>query len=224
MERFNAKNALYPILAIAASVVTVVFGLVNAKTDNIIYFYVALYALYLCFGYYKACIAIIPMLASMVFLFCGITYLVGADTQSIIYAMNRSFAVCFGTLAGLGMSSPKFIRSLRQIKVPKTITLGMMIAINFFPLFIKEMRQIRSAMKTRGAGSMLNIKVFYRAFLIPLVVRIVHISDTLSLSVETRGFTVDPSETTIFEPTMFKIRDGIFAVIFIVLMVGVFFI
>lgn len=221
MERFNAKNALYPLLGMMASIATIVFGLLCAKMDNVIYFYVALYAIYLAFGYYKACLAILPMLASMVIMFGGITYLIGAGTQSIIYAINRCFAICFGVIAGLGMSAPQFIRSLRQIKVPKIITLGMMIAINFFPLFIKEMKQIRAAMKTRGAGSMLNLKVFYRAFLIPLVVRIVHISDTLSLSVETRGFTVEPTDTTIFEPTSLGIRDVIFSVLFIFAMVGV---
>ncbi len=221
MEILKATNPIYPLLGMFASIATLVFGLVCAKMDNILYFYAGIYVLYLCYGYYRACIAVVPMLALMITLFCGLTYLTGSDTQFIIYALNRSFAVCFATIAGLSTPTSSFIRNLRQIKVPKMVTLGMLIAINFFPLFVKEMRQIRSAMKTRGAGSIFNLKVFYRAFLIPLVVRIVHISDTLSLSVETRGFTMDNTQTTVFEPKNIAPKDILFVIIFVAMMAGV---
>ena len=92
----------------------------------------------------------------------------------------------------------------------------MMITLSFFPLLRDEVRQVREAMKTRGAGSILSPKIFYRAFLIPLVTRLVNISDTLALSVETRGFTTGSAATyTVYRTVSVGARDIGFAVIFV---------
>lgn len=215
MERLNAKQPILPLLSMLASVATLVFGLVTAKTEHAYYFYAALFLIYLCLGYWRACLGIIPALIFTTALFAGITYLTGHNIDSTIYAVNRSFAVCFALIPGLSVSNTLFIRNLQQIKTPRIITLGMMISINFFPLLAKEMRQIREAMKTRGIASALNPRVFYRAFIVPLIVRIVNISDTLAVSVETRGFTVDKKTVaTVYNPVRFKIKDGFFAVLF----------
>ncbi len=221
MDFLNAKNPIYPLLGTLVSIATLVFGLLMAKTDSILWFYAGLTVVYLFYGYYRACIGLLPVLIFMVTLFATLTYVVEHNLETTRYAVNRSFAVCFTFIPGLSVSSVRFVRNLRQIKLPKMVTLGMLISLNFFPLLAKEMRQILSAMKSRGAGSIFNYKVFYRAFLLPLVMRIVQISDTLTLSVETRGFTTDKSETTIFEPVKFIWRDFLFLLLFVVCMIGV---
>ena len=83
--------------------------------------------------------------------------------------------------------------------------------IDFFPLLRAEVRQTREAMRTRGAGGLLNPAILYRAFLIPLMVRLVNLSDTLALSVETRGFTTYPAPYTVYQPVYLQARDGAFA-------------
>ena len=83
--------------------------------------------------------------------------------------------------------------------------------IDFFPLLRAEVRQTREAMCTRGAGGLLNPAILYRAFLIPLMVRLVNLSDTLALSVETRGFTTYPAPYTVYRPVYLQARDGAFA-------------
>ena len=60
----------------------------------------------------------------------------------------------------------------------------MLITLSFVPVLAAEIRQVRSAMKTRGATSLYKPAVLYRAFLIPLIVRLVNISDTLTLSLD----------------------------------------
>ena len=76
---------------------------------------------------------------------------------------------------------------------------------------IQAVRQTREAMRTRGAGGLLNPAILYRAFLIPLMVRLVNLSDTLALSVETRGFTTYPAPYTVYRPVHLQARDGAFA-------------
>ena len=65
-------------------------------------------------------------------------------------------------------------------------------------------------MKTRGAGSVLNPKILYRAFLVPLVMRLVNISDTLALSVETRGFALGKVRYTIYKREKIALSDIMF--------------
>ena len=73
-----------------------------------------------------------------------------------------------------------------------------------------EIGRVREAMKTRGAGSVLNPKILYRAFLVPFVMRLVNISDTLALSVETRGFTLGGSLYSIYKKEYPALSDVLF--------------
>ena len=40
--------------------------------------------------------------------------------------------------------------------------------------------------------------------------RLINISDTLSLSLETRGFELEDTPVTIYEPVNFTVRDGMY--------------
>ena len=82
--------------------------------------------------------------------------------------------------------------------------------MSFVPVLKGEIKRVREAMKTRGAGSILNPKIFYRAFLIPLVTRLVDISDTLALSIETRGFTLGKSKYTVYEREVINFMDVLY--------------
>lgn len=104
--------------------------------------------------------------------------------------INRFGSVFLAVAVGTSIEPADMTRNLSTLKVPRGITLGMLIATSFPPVLGAEIRRVREAMKTRGAGSVLNPKIFYRAFLVPFVMRLVNISDTLSLSVETRGFSL----------------------------------
>ena len=86
----------------------------------------------------------------------------------------------------------------------------MLIATSFPPVLGAEIKRVREAMKTRGAGSVLNPKIFYRAFLVPFVMRLVNISDTLSLSVETRGFSLEKVPYTVYKKEIVCLSDVLF--------------
>jgi energy-coupling factor transporter transmembrane protein EcfT len=100
------------------------------------------------------------------------------------------------------------------------LTLGMLVAIRFVPILLGEMRRIREAMRTRGVRLLLNPSCFYRAFLIPLIMRLVGISELLSLSIETRGFDLADKGAVVFRPVAFGARDVMFAVATVLLVVG----
>ena len=86
----------------------------------------------------------------------------------------------------------------------------MLISMSFVPMLRGEIKRVREAMKTRGAGSILNPKILYRAFLVPFVMRLVNISDTLALSVETRGFALGKVRYTIYKKESLAISDIVY--------------
>ncbi len=219
MVKLQKKDATYPLISFLVSTITLFYGLSMAKIDNIYIFYICLFCLYLIFRYWKVCLIMIPFSMIMILIFAGTTYSVTKDLEKTIYSINRSLAVSLSILPGLAISSTALIKSLEKIKMPKILTLGMMITIKFIPLFVKEMRQIRDAMKTRGVISPLHPRVFYRAFLLPLIVRIINISDVLAISLETRGFVLDKKRRTIYDPIKIKANDIIFLIIFILIAV-----
>ena len=215
MGSLKVKNPVYPVMSILSAGVILVFGLVSAKTVAASYYLAGVWLLFLVFGYWKSCLAIVPFAIVMSAIFCGITYALSKDAVTTYAAANRILAVCVAVIPGIALEPILVVRNLSQLKAPRMITLGMMIALSFFPLLRKETQRIREAMKTRGAGNALNPKIFHRAFLVPLVVRLVNIADTLALSVETRGFDAQDKNYTVYKEVKFGLRDLAFAAILV---------
>ena len=215
MDNVKVKNPIYPILSILIGIIVLVIGLVLADYIKTTYFLLAVCVLFVMFGYYKSILAIVPFMIIMVGFFSGVTYAISKDVNLTLSAGNRIFAVCVAIIPGFGMQPIALVRNLQTIHTPRMLVLGMMISLSFFPLLKKEIKKVREAMKTRGAGSILNLKVFYRAFLVPLIVRLINITDTLSLSVETRCFNAK-TKHTIYKKVIFRLVDFIFFVLFLV--------
>lgn len=215
-EKLLNKHSLYPLIGLGSVFLIFIFGLISAKSDTCLWFLIGVWVLFLIFGYWKACLAIIPYAVILGAIFAGITFAVSRDADAALAAVNRILCVCVGIIPGLALEPINLVRNLSDLHLPRLFTLGMMITLDFFPLLGKEVSQVREAMKTRGAGSIWNPKIFYRAFLIPLIVRLVNISDTLSLSVETRGFSTDKdAEYSVYKTVKVKVRDFVFLAILI---------
>lgn len=209
-EKLQVKRPIYPLIGLIGSVLIIVFGLITAKSAVCVWFLAGMYLLFLLYGYWRACIAVIPFAAILCAVLAGITLAISQDIAATLAAVNRILAVCIAVIPGLALSPITLVRNFSALKVPRTITLGMMITLTFFPLLGAEVRQVREAMKTRGAGSLFSPQIFYRAFLIPLVMRLVNISDTLALSVETRGFTEAAEGYTVYKTVDLRALDILF--------------
>ena len=144
--------------------------------------------------------------------FAGIAYAsAGGDFSAALAMLNRFGALFLGVAISMSVSAVRMTRSLSQIHTPRAITLGMLISMSFVPMLKGEIGRVREAMKTRGAGSILNPKILYRAFLVPFVMRLVNISDTLALSVETRGFALGKAPYSIYKRESVVLSDILFA-------------
>lgn len=209
MALWNKK--LYPLVAVLAGLFIIVFGLIMARELLLCSIFLgAVFVWLLLFGCGRACLRIVPVFVVVAGIFFGIFYGATGTVNSGWAMANRFGAVFLAIVPGMSVAPVRMTRSLSQIHTPRSVTLGMLIAMSFVPMLKGEIKRVREAMKTRGAGSVFNPKILYRAFLVPLVMRLVNISDTLALSVETRGFALGKIRYTIYKKENIALSDIVF--------------
>lgn len=214
-DNFHVKKPVYPVLSILCSVLIFSGSLIFAKSIWGIFFLLSVFLLLTISGYGKTCFFMLPFIIIYTGIFSVIFYFSsGKDAAFAIQMAVRFGGVALAVIPGLALEPVLLVRNLTQLKCPRLITLGMLITLSFIPVLAKEINQIRGAMKTRGASSFWKPSVFYRAFLIPLVVRLVNISDTLTLSVETRGFVNSDVKPSCYKKINFTMKDTIFTIFF----------
>lgn len=211
MRFWSFKKKIYPIFVFLASLFLIIFGLCMAKDVKCSYFLAGCFVWLMLFGCRKGCIRVLPVFIIVGGLFALIAYFAYGKKGNAAMAMANRFASVF-LAAALGMSvePADMTRNFSTLKMPRGVTLGMLIATSFPPVLSAEIKRVREAMKTRGAGSVLNPKIFYRAFLVPFVMRLINISDTLSLSVETRGFSLEKTPYTVYKKEVVCLSDILF--------------
>lgn len=211
MAFFKYKSNLYPLIAIASALLILVFGLVTARTIECSYFLLGAFVWVIVFGCYKQALKALPLFIVFGGAFALIAYFSsGKNFNSALAMANRFGAVFLAIVPSMSIQAVAMTRNLSQLHTPRGITLGMLITMSFIPVLRAEIKRVREAMKTRGAGSILNPRIFYRAFLIPLVTRLVDISDTLALSIETRGFTLGKSKYTVYKKEIINFMDVLY--------------
>ncbi|MFQ7035814.1 MAG: energy-coupling factor transporter transmembrane component T [Candidatus Borkfalkia sp.] len=211
MAFFKYKSNLYPLFAISSALLIMIFGLIMAKTVACSYFLIGAFVWLLLFGCCRQAIKTLPLFVIIGGAFALIAYYSsGQNPGSALALANRFGAVFLALVPGMSIQAVAMTRNLSQLHMPRGITLGMLITMSFIPVLRGEIKRVREAMKTRGAGSILNPKIFYRAFLIPLVTRLVDISDTLALSIETRGFTLGKCKYTVYKKEVVNVFDVLY--------------
>ncbi|MDE7078964.1 MAG: energy-coupling factor transporter transmembrane protein EcfT [Clostridia bacterium] len=182
MSFFRIKKNVYPLFAIVASIAIIVYALVMAKRASCSYFLIGAYFWIMIFGCFRSCLRMLPIYIIVGGLFSALFYLATGVASSALTMANRFGGIFLAVAIGMSVESVTMTRNLSQLRCPRSVTLGMLIATSFTTVLRTEINRVRESMKTRGAGSILNPKIFYRAFLIPFVTRLVKISDTLALA------------------------------------------
>ena len=211
MTFFRFKTKLYPLIAITASLFVIIFGLVAARNENLCWYLLGVLVWLCIFGCFKGVLKMLPAFVVFGGAFAGTAYAsAGGVFQAALLILDRFGPLVLGVVLSMSIAAVRMTRSLSQVHIPRAITLGMLISMSFVPMLRGEIKRVREAMKTRGAGSVLNPKILYRAFLVPFVMRLVNISDTLALSVETRGFTLGGCLDSVYKKEYPAISDVLF--------------
>lgn len=224
MEFLRYKyNNLYPVFAIFSGLLICIFALVYANHIECLYFLISVYLFSFFFIDYKKCIKVLLFSFVLGAIFFVVAFLVSGVYEQGVFMVNRILAFSIGMLPGFSIGAERLARNLSSLRAPRSLTIGMLIAFSFMPILAKEVKRVKEAMKTRGSFNFLNPKIIYRAFLIPFITRIVDISDTLSLSIETRGFSLEDKNYTVYKKEHLRIYDFIYfagIVLTMVLVIG----
>lgn len=207
-----SKRQIHPLVGILLSITITIYALVFAKSFNTLYVLLGIYLLFILLGFYKAALRVMPLSIVIAGIFALLTFLVSKSLESFYPLLNRILGLMVAIIPGMNIRPSDLTRCLNQMHVPKAISLGMLIALSFIPLLKGEIKKIKEAIKIRGI-SKFNLSLFYRAFLVPLVTRISSISDTLTLSLEGRGFKMN-TKSSIYKKVKLKTID-IILIIFI---------
>ena len=226
-EQFHARRPVHPLAAMLCSLAAMVIGMVSSHTP-LIFIYIAMLALlFIIYGLYTAVTYMTIGMGIFGIVTGGITALINGNFDMFWLSPARCLVIGVCIVPLLSVPPALLIRCLNQLKMPRVLTLGMLVSVRFVPIVYGEISQIRAAMRTRGVDTRLNSIAWYRpsnlyrAFLIPLVMRSINISDTLSLSIETRGFDPQVREATVYHPVRFTLRDGVFTFLIALLCAGI---
>lgn len=169
---------------------------------------------------YLECIKRVVVYIIMLLLVKALAYMdLGITTGAIIglIALILKLYPIFNIGRVLILTSPlKIMSALRYVEAPNTISIALVTALRYLGELNLRMKEIKSGMKVRGLKSSLfhPIRTF-ELHLIPLVYKCLHVSETLTSSIISRGIEYE-GEKTSYKPIYFQLKD--------VLLIGVTFI
>ena len=221
LETFEVKKPFYPLISFSVSVIVLIFGMLFSKNLLAFAFATAIFVLYSAFGLFKSTWKMTVAMAICGLIIGGLSFLTNRSLDAFWQTLLRMILLGLCAVPMVSTSPCDLTRCLAKLKCPRVITLGMLVTLKFIPVLVGEIKQIWEAMKVRGANmNWYRPSCIYRAFIIPLVMRIIGISDTLSLSLETRAFTLDDSTSSVYKVIKIKARDFVFLACVIVLCAG----
>ena len=215
-DQFHARRPVHPLAAFFSTHLTLAVGKVCSGTPFLFAYVGLLAAIFLGYGFYMAVLLLTLGMGVFGVVAGGISALTNGTLDQFWITPARCLLIGVCVVPMLSTPPAQLTRSLNQLKFPRLMTLGMLVTVRFIPILYSEIWQIRDAMRSRGLDTRWYSPAWYRpgnlyrAFLVPLVMRAVSISDTLSLSVETRGFDPESRDATVYRPVLFTARDAAF--------------
>jgi len=119
-----------------------------------------------------------------------------------------------GVLFALTTSPRSLVAALEKLKIPRNATFPLTIAIRFIPSLLKEVKDIKDALRLRGIEPGIrwlfrHPVLWCRAIFIPLTIRSIAISDELAAAAESRGFG-NPAKHTVLLHSEENAHDCVF--------------
>ena len=119
------------------------------------------------------------------------------------------------------LTSPlKIMSALRAVKASQSLSIGLVTALRFLDEMTARLKEIRNGMKVRGLRlSLLHPLRSFELYLIPLIYKCLHVSETLTSSIIAKGIEYKGKKTS-YKPVHFGWYDtvGLLAAVFLVWM------
>lgn len=217
----SVARPLHPLLSVACAVVALTFGLLLRDVTTLLPFVAGLALLFVLVGYgallARAALVIVPLAA----LIGALAALFGSNVSSGLMTFGRISLLGLTTALAWTIDPTQLARALRQTGAPPIVAIGLLITVRAIPTLASEAMRIRDAMRVRGlALRRTPLRILYRALVVPLLIRVLNLAESLALALETRAFTGDP-RATVYRPVTPHGRDYGMAALLTLLIIGV---
>lgn len=200
--------------------------------DTVLIFALLLFAflLYLYSGIYKTACLFLLFFSFLLLAEFGLAslskYSIVFGIYMLIYFASRMTLIgMFGTYITKTTSVSEMIESLNRMKVPRSISVPFSVLLRFAPTMRHEAKALKENMRMRGVINsrffvFLHPIKYVEYTLVPLLMRMIKISDELSASALIRGLDSEEKRVTIVELEL-KITDLIAMIIGVTVIVAV---
>ena len=210
--KFQKKNGLYPIIALLSTVLIFFSGLLLVDSTIVYFYLLLLISIFILFGYGKIIFLVLIMFMPIASLSAGMALSFGSKEQALQTGL-RMLILGMSATPTCVMQPIDLVRNMNQVGLPKWLSLGTLISIKFTTLIRQEMKQIQMAMKVRGmSATWYHPQVWYRGLIIPFIIRLMSISDLLTVSLETRAYSIKEKNTTVYKIVSVKAMDIIYSI------------
>lgn len=176
---------------------------------------------YLLFGYGRTMLRM-SVAVAVLCLLSALFSLPSGNEQKLWQSVYRMALFGMTAVGPIGMEPVKLVRAMNGMGMSRGLTSGLLVSLRFMRILGMEMGRIRRAMRLRGVTGCLRPRLLYRAMIVPFLIRLISLSDTLSLSLETRGFRVENRAVTVYEQVRMDKRDWCFSALsLLVILIGV---
>ena len=195
------RSGLHPLAALSLAVVFLSLGLAVRPLELMGFYLAGITALVLVLGYWRPWLGVLRFVLPAGAVVGLLTWLFTGERLSLVLVLERFYLFGVTTCLVAAMNPGDLSRALNRVRCPRHISLGFLITVRFIPVLKSEMDRIREAVRVRGLRlSWKRPGQAHRVLLLPLVVRLIHISDTLALSLETRAFSAPGRPTALRTP------------------------
>jgi energy-coupling factor transport system permease protein len=217
----SVAQPLHPLLSVACAAVALTFGLLLRDATTLLTFVAGLGLIFMMVGYGVLLARIARIVIPLAALIGVLAALFGGGVSGGL--------MTFGSISLLGLTiafawtidPTQLARALRQAGAPPLVALSLLITVRSIPTLVGEAVRIRDAMRVRGLSLRHTpLRILYRALVVPLLIRVLTLSESLALALETRAFTGDPC-ATIYRPVALHGRDYATLALMVILMSGV---
>ena len=204
---YGISKPLHPLINLILSIFILISGLFMKNLNQIVYYILFIIIMAVLSGYFFTLLIIFPIFISMGAITALISYLITFNLSLSLISMSRFSIMALSVVFTLNINPTDLSRSLTQIHCPRKFSLAILITFRFIPVLKQEMNRITEAMKVRGVKfHWWNPIQYYRVLFLPLIIRIINISDTLALSIETRGFSAK-GKSSLYRRVLIKKKD-----------------
>jgi energy-coupling factor transport system permease protein len=141
---------------------------------------------------------------------------VTSGVQTFFHIMFLGAGAAFFTFS---TTPAELVQSMETSGVPRMLTMGTLVTIRFLPVFLQELMKILQSLRMRGGRFKRDAYFYYRAVFIPLIYKIFMLSDAITLSLYTRGFSLEGKRTN-YREIRFGLRDVSFTALFLAVTAG----